>query len=406
MKQNQQSPAAHQALIIIHCLIWTGSDLQLQLHISVTLLKGIVQGKLVFQRMCIQTVNVPGFIISNCMQPLVSKSGRSQISLSMSIGEEKEDVQDMLFDVDMLAEQLAVYDEIFGLNIVSAMDTSNDDLANSSVVPEKTPTTVDQASATDISDKLMRATITRKPSYNNQSESISSSTWRGLLLGEPVIQAFLDIKAAYDTVDQELLWAQSGAWRSVGFVCCVQLMTIVIFGWFLLRERFPGFDYGGRVFNSFLYADDIALVAPNVAVLQEMLDCYVEFGDANNFRFAPAKCADDVGHSTDTPILYNSLSRNPLWPQLVTHRMLHMLQQRVPDPPDPPLPHIPPPRPLIRGGYPQDRLVFHARTIPNLGPAPEPPDGRVTGPAAYTASICLAWKSTQVSKTCSPSMLG
>ncbi|KAI8803304.1 hypothetical protein BJ742DRAFT_501353 [Cladochytrium replicatum] len=84
-----------------------------------------------------------------------------------------------------MAEQLAVYDEIFGLNIFSAMDTSNYD---SSVVPEKTPTTVDQASATDISDvnyvndmnlsersTLMRATITRKLSHNNQSESISSS---------------------------------------------------------------------------------------------------------------------------------------------------------------------------------------------------------------------------------------
>jgi hypothetical protein len=145
--------------------------------------------------------------------------------------------------------------------------------------------------------------------------------------GKQPLVAYLDIKAAYDSVDREILWQKlskrdvdghtirllkalydgcrskvvlSGAaspplTHNMG-VMQGSVMSPILYCAFLddiaqevedlISERF-----GSSQAGIFLYADDIAVVSENPRQLQAVLDKLSQYSLRNNFRFAPAKCA-------------------------------------------------------------------------------------------------------------------
>lgn len=139
--------------------------------------------------------------------------------------------------------------------------------------------------------------------------------------------AFLDIKAAYDSVDRTLLWEickkkgfpgnlirllqkmfdeneafvavngiQSSRFKMKSGVLQGSLLSPLLYSVFIddLAERLNECDgpkIGNRKFTALMYADDIALMADNAEDLQTLLDVACEHSLASRYRFNVGKCA-------------------------------------------------------------------------------------------------------------------
>ena len=166
-------------------------------------------------------------------------------------------------------------------------------------------------------------------------------------MGMPTLVAFLDIKAAYDSVDRQLLWAgcrRAGipdpVIRMLGGMFDHNMSRVVVDGragtWFpnhvglmqgsslspflyalfiddlpkqLLRD-FPSLPLGNARVNSILYADDIALVAASVDAMQRMLDQCTQFAQDMHFHWGTQKC-ELLLSRTPTPSRPLSLQKSP-----------------------------------------------------------------------------------------------
>jgi len=151
----------------------------------------------------------------------------------------------------------------------------------------------------------------------------------------PVL-AFLDIKAAYDSVDRALLWSKlvrrgvdPSLMRTFAFLFDSNESSVAIKG--MRSERFAnqtGLLQGSilspvlyAVFvddlvrsltdlgtwrmaetqvSCFFYADDIAIIADDSNHLQSMLAACDEYAASHSFRFAPSKCEILADPSVDT----------------------------------------------------------------------------------------------------------
>ena len=146
-------------------------------------------------------------------------------------------------------------------------------------------------------------------------------------LKKPTVITFLDIKAAYDSVDRQLLWAcckeagisdhvirmlsgmfdhntsrvmidgHEGAWFSnhVGLMQGSSLSPLLYAIFIdslpkLLLSKFPAVPPGNTSVNSILFADDIALVAESADTMQQMLDCCTQFARNMHFHWGTQKC--------------------------------------------------------------------------------------------------------------------
>jgi hypothetical protein len=140
--------------------------------------------------------------------------------------------------------------------------------------------------------------------------------------------AFLDIKAAYDSVDREILWTRCAARgislqiinllrsmfdqntaqvlvsgrRSSPFKIKAGVLQGSVLSPFLyslfvdhlakeLESTGPKVKVGSVFMNATFYADDIALVAENPGNLQQLLDICNDHALANRYRFNVGKCA-------------------------------------------------------------------------------------------------------------------
>lgn len=152
----------------------------------------------------------------------------------------------------------------------------------------------------------------------------------------PATVVFLDIAKAYDTVDRDLLWQLC---ENAGFPIAL-LKT--------LKELFEGctstvvhkesesmpiahesgllqgsclspilyslFIDGiiaaaketGEDIRLYLFADDIAILAPNRSAMQAALDRCDDFSKRRHFRFSPTKCAAFKSDTEDTPLLLHN----------------------------------------------------------------------------------------------------
>ena len=150
-----------------------------------------------------------------------------------------------------------------------------------------------------------------------------------------IVKAFLDIQAAYDCTNRELLWTallqnpqdrNPDDTRSIvvpllrslfdhnrahllvlghksdaipvtrgllqGTALAPMLFNVAINSLpSTLRARFWEHAFRVSMFriNSLLFADDTGLIAPNVQVMKEMLDCCDEWGRRNGVTWAPSK---------------------------------------------------------------------------------------------------------------------
>lgn len=141
-----------------------------------------------------------------------------------------------------------------------------------------------------------------------------------------VIMSFLDIKAAYDTVDRKILWQRCKAY-GIGDDMVNILSQLFDFNWAVVqvvgatsseiqlnRGLLQGSVLSPLLYSIFIdpllvklstmttermgtvplsviaYADDLALVHTNAKTMQLMLDECCRFATTNNFSFAPAKC--------------------------------------------------------------------------------------------------------------------
>lgn len=144
------------------------------------------------------------------------------------------------------------------------------------------------------------------------------------LKGQPLV-AFLDIKAAYDTVDRNLLWNKvesvlPGNWASIIQDLFEDVQSSVLVNGYqsptihhyrgLLQGssispllyalfidclpaelcRHSRFKMGDTDIVSFFYADDIALLADDRDHLQSMLETCESHSNRMGYRFAPSKC--------------------------------------------------------------------------------------------------------------------
>ena len=166
--------------------------------------------------------------------------------------------------------------------------------------------------------------------------------------GMPTVVAFLDIKAAYDCVDRQLLWTSckragiadpvirtlrgmfdnnmsrvvidgsAGTW----FPCSIGLMqgsslSPLLYAVFIddlpkqLHSDFPSLPLGNTEVNAILYADDIALVAGSAEDMQGMLDYCSRFALDRHFLWGAQKCEILLSHAPTPPTpLY--LQQEPL----------------------------------------------------------------------------------------------
>ena len=146
-------------------------------------------------------------------------------------------------------------------------------------------------------------------------------------LREPTVLAFLDIRAAYDSVDRAILWQRClSAGMPTTIVSVLRAMfdenqsRVVLDGacsrWFnnhvgllqgsslspllyaifidelaiQLQLKMPTVRLGDMDINSTLYADDIALIAASIETCQSMLDLCHVFARENHFEFGAQKC--------------------------------------------------------------------------------------------------------------------
>jgi len=140
------------------------------------------------------------------------------------------------------------------------------------------------------------------------------------------IMAFLDIKAAYDSVDRSRLWSKllsygtapglvsllralfdqnssrvfvnghmSGELQHVRGLLQGSILSPWLYAVFInellaqLREK-ARWAMGGVPVAVFAYADDLALLADDPSHLREMLDVCERYAAEHGFRFAPTKC--------------------------------------------------------------------------------------------------------------------
>jgi hypothetical protein len=140
--------------------------------------------------------------------------------------------------------------------------------------------------------------------------------------------AFLDIKAAYDSVDRSLLWSRCAHVGLPGNVIAIlqalfdnncsyialngcksesfpissgvlqgSLLSPILYSVFIdglidyLRLHGPGIIVGGKRLNCLLYADDIALLANCAEDLQTLLNLCNKYSIDFRFRFNVGKCA-------------------------------------------------------------------------------------------------------------------
>jgi exonuclease III len=154
------------------------------------------------------------------------------------------------------------------------------------------------------------------------------------------VVAFLDIKAAYDSVDRQLLWrccrrakipgpvirmlsamfdnnrsrvvvdGKAGKWfpNLVGLLQGSSLSPL-LYALFLddlpkalLKPPFPSIPLGGTTVNSILYADDIALVAESVEDMQLLLDYCTELARERHFHWGTRKCEVLFSNPPNVPL--------------------------------------------------------------------------------------------------------
>ena len=152
------------------------------------------------------------------------------------------------------------------------------------------------------------------------------------------IVAFLDIKAAYDSVDRQLLWGCcarmgipdwvigmlrgmfdhnrsrvviggcEGEWfrNRVGLLQGSSLSPL-LYAIFIdelpkqLLRHFPSLPFGDGGINAILYADDIALVAESFEVMQGMLDYCTVYAHQHHFLWGTHKCEVLLSRIHDDP---------------------------------------------------------------------------------------------------------
>ena len=182
----------------------------------------------------------------------------------------------------------------------------------------------------------------------DQAATLQQTMTARYRMGMPTLVAFLDIKAAYDSVDRQLLWAgckragiSDPVIRMLGGMFDHNMSRVVVDGragtWFpnhvglmqgsslspflyalfiddlpkqLLRD-FPSLPLGDARVNSILYADDIALVAGSVDAMQSMLDRCTKFARDMHFHWGTQKC-ELLLSRTPTPSLPLSLQQESL----------------------------------------------------------------------------------------------
>jgi hypothetical protein len=165
--------------------------------------------------------------------------------------------------------------------------------------------------------------------------------------------AFLDIKAAYDSVHRPILWnavrERGASQRLVSVLCALfeynvskvaigdketgevdhvsgllqgSILSPTLYSLFIneLPERLarlgrPG--QGDAPVSAFLYADDIALVGDDMAHLQSMLTVCETHAREMGYRFAPAKCVHLGALPGQTVYLYGTpLPKSDMFPYL------------------------------------------------------------------------------------------
>lgn len=141
---------------------------------------------------------------------------------------------------------------------------------------------------------------------------------------KPPCVAYLDIKAAYDSVPRQLLWKKCSAKRlSPAVVACLEqlfdgnesfvtingvnsrsfyhpagvqqgaILSPLLYSIFIddLPEALRGRDLEDDLLvNCVMYADDVAIVAKDPVALQKLLDRAQAHAVANYYRFATSKC--------------------------------------------------------------------------------------------------------------------
>jgi hypothetical protein len=161
----------------------------------------------------------------------------------------------------------------------------------------------------------------------DQCAALQQVVSRGKMEGRPVGMAFMDIRAAYDTVDRQLLWRKCAARGMTPAMLAVlrglfdrnescvavagQLSSFfgnrlgllqgsslspILYTVFMddliheLRTRGPTVQLGGYPLNSLWFADDIALVGTSREALQALVNVCSEHAGRNRYAFNRAKC--------------------------------------------------------------------------------------------------------------------
>ena len=177
--------------------------------------------------------------------------------------------------------------------------------------------------------------------------------------------AFLDIKAAYDSVDREILWhrcasrgitaemiallqsmfdgntaqilvngKRSSPFRIEAGVLQGSVLSPFLYSLFiddLAREleNGPKIKVGSLQMNSTFYADDIALVAESPKQLQELLDICNLHAQRNRYRFNVAKCAYMNGSETELLLQGERIPKVPFFKYLGVEMNLKGIMHNV-----------------------------------------------------------------------------
>ena len=165
---------------------------------------------------------------------------------------------------------------------------------------------------------------------------------------KPAHVAYLDIKAAYDSVPRSVLWKRceqigveslvisrlqslfdhnsavlavsqrrSAAFSLPAGVLQGSVLSPLLYSVYLdplverLRAEGPSIclpHQGGKI-NCLLYADDIALIGSSAAALKKLLEIASNDSIARGYRFSPAKCVVVSPGATAQPLYGNLLAR-------------------------------------------------------------------------------------------------